>query len=309
MNLYLEKHTVDETELCVLERYRLFGIDKNDTKNYFFTEEYIPVDYSPFVKYCLKNLHIYDHYEELLQNLATENFNYQNFKVKYLDIADDIEFQRRHEIEGEVGWVLPGYARVDSPEVVLGVTRLEGQWMIGEYEKNNGVWRKHMQRPQGYCNALTSRSARAIVNIAAGNEKELHMIDPCCGIGTVVMEALSMGHHIVGSDINDKIAAGASRNLEYFGYAPVIKVGAIQDVEGQYDRVILDLPYGILSIADISYQQELIQCASRLGRCLTLISIEDMSGILNELSFHIEEYCIIAKGNFKRNLYYCIAKD
>lgn len=304
MNLYVLKHTHDETELCMLEKKTLFNIEC--TENYFFVPNYIDVDRSPFVKYCLRNVILSDSLEGLLEIIRNENISYESFKIKYLDIDGSIEFNKRHEIEGIIGYEINGLAKVNTPSIVIGITRLEGKWILGEYLKNSAVWYKHTIRPQEYCNALTTRVSRAIVNIAVGNDKDKKIIDPCCGIGTVVMEALSMGMNIVGSDINEKVARGAARNLEYFDYPPVIKQGNIHEIRDHYDIVIVDLPYGILSITSKMNQIEIVRSAKRIGDKIALVSVEDMEEELLTIGFKIKEKCVIAKGKFKRKLYILI---
>lgn len=306
MNLYIEKHTIDETELCKLEKRCLFGIEaSDDDKNYFFIEEYIHVDRSPFVKYCLKDITEYDSYEGLLNSIQRSTKYYEGFKIKYLNIEGDMEFNKGHEIEGEIGFIINGSAKVDKPSIILGVTKLNNNWIFGEYIVNSGIWRKHMSRPQGYCNALTSRVARAIVNIAGGSNQKQSIVDPCCGIGTVVMEAISMGFEVTGYDINEKIVHGARKNLLHFNYPLVIDTRDIHTLEEYYDIVIIDLPYGILSIADLSTQHHIIDSAAKIGKRLVIISIIDMTQKIMALKFNIKETCVISKGKFKRHLYVC----
>lgn len=303
MNLYIIKHTVDETELCNLEKKCLFKVSTD--KNYFFVEDYIHVDRSPFVKFCIKDIIIHDSKEDLIRYLISTNATYDGFKVKYMDIQGDVEFEKRHIIEGEIGYNINGRVEVGNPSIVLGVTKLDGKWIFGQLEKNSGVWYIHMGRPQSYCNALTTKTARAIVNISAQNNMELKIVDPCCGIGTVVMEAVSMGFDVKGYDINENIVAGAQKNLKFFKYPNVIQTMDIHKLEEFYDIVIVDLPYGILSIADVSTQQAIIERAAMLGRRLVVVSIIDMSQKLKDIHLKIVESCIISKGNFKRHLYVC----
>jgi tRNA (guanine10-N2)-dimethyltransferase len=303
MNLYVLKHTEDETDLCRLEKKCLFNVVSEE--KYFLIDNYINVDRSPYVKYCIKNITFGSSLDNLIEIIKKQNISFDNFKVKYLDIEGNTEFSRRHEIEGIIGYEINGYAKVGTPSIIIGVTQLEGKWILGEYLKNSAVWLEHTGRPQEYCNALTTRVSRAIVNIAAGDNMDVKIIDPCCGIGTIVIEALSMGFNIVGSDINEKIVRGALKNLEYFDLPEVIKVNNIHDIKEKFDIVFIDLPYGILSITNRLNQLEIIKSAKKIGNKVAIIGVEDILSDLVDLGFNIIEQCIIAKGNFKRNLYIC----
>ena len=42
-----------------------------------------------------------------------------------------------------------------------------------------------------FSNSLDIRLARTLINIAGENDQTKTMIDPCCGMGTVVLEATS----------------------------------------------------------------------------------------------------------------------
>ena len=306
MNLYFLKHTVDETELCNLEKKCLFKVV--NSQNYFVIENYIDVNRSPFVKYCIKDIMMTNSLENLVELIREKDIAYDDFKVKYLDLDESTNFNRRHEIEGIIGYVIRGLARVDAPSIIIGVTCIEGKWMLGIYLKNQGVWRDHNNRPQEYCNALTTRVSRAIVNITVGAKVNCTIIDPCCGVGTVVMEAISMGFDIVGFDINKNISEGAKRNLDFFGYPSVVKHGDIHNLQGHYDIAIVDLPYGILSFINRSEQLALVKSAKALADKIAIISAYDATYDFKNLGLNIIEKCIIPKGKFKRYLNICIKK-
>ncbi|HCR81121.1 MAG: hypothetical protein UY13_C0002G0359 [Candidatus Pacebacteria bacterium GW2011_GWB1_47_8] len=65
---------------------------------------------------------------------------------------------------------------------------------------------------------LPPKIARAMVNLALGNTPKPGVIvyDPFCGTGTVLMEALERGAHVVGSDLAHEAAVGAQTNLAWF---------------------------------------------------------------------------------------------
>lgn len=61
---------------------------------------------------------------------------------------------------------------------------------------------------------LPPKVARMMVNIAVGNTSST-VYDPFCGTGTVLSEALMVGHNVIGSDLDGKATAGAEKNLEW----------------------------------------------------------------------------------------------
>lgn len=64
---------------------------------------------------------------------------------------------------------------------------------------------------------LPPKVARMMVNIASGDAGVTRktVYDPFCGTGTVLAEALVVGHNAVGSDIDGKATAGAEKNLKW----------------------------------------------------------------------------------------------
>lgn len=62
---------------------------------------------------------------------------------------------------------------------------------------------------------LPPKVARMIVNIAGGGKNEATILDPFCGMGTVVAEGILGGHHMYGSDISPDIIKRAEANIAW----------------------------------------------------------------------------------------------
>lgn len=61
---------------------------------------------------------------------------------------------------------------------------------------------------------LPPKLARTLINLAAPAASST-LLDPFCGSGTVLMEALLNGLNVVGSDISDAMVGGAQQNLDW----------------------------------------------------------------------------------------------
>ncbi len=66
---------------------------------------------------------------------------------------------------------------------------------------------------EGHIGMLPPKVARMMVNIAQSN----YILDPFCGTGTILMEALTIGLKAVGSDINPKQVERTRKNIEWLG--------------------------------------------------------------------------------------------
>ncbi len=62
---------------------------------------------------------------------------------------------------------------------------------------------------------LPPKVARIMVNLATQGKSGLTLADPFCGTGTVLSEAMLLGYHVVGGDINPDAVSGAESNLAW----------------------------------------------------------------------------------------------
>ena len=154
-----------------------------------------------------------------------------------------------------------GEPDLNHPDLIFGLVTLGGRWYFGIYHKSESVWLHHLKKPREYSTALSTRVARAIANIAVPNPKGIQAIDPCCGIGTVLVEALSMGIDIVGRDINPLVTSGSRENVAHFGYTCDVTVGPISEVTKNYDVAIIDMPYNLVTYVTPDYSS---------SRCLSM---------------------------------------
>ena len=147
--------------------------------------------------------------------------------------------------------------------------------------------------------------ARALVNIAVPELTGVKVIDPCCGIGTVLVEALSMGVNITGSDYNPLVMKGIRNNLTHFGLSGPVFLRDIRDITEMYDVAIIDMPYNLCSVVSDKEKFEMLRCARRLVKKMVVVTTEDIDGILNEVGFEIADRCEATKGKFIRQIIVC----
>ena len=168
-------------------------------------------------------------------------------------------------------------------------------------------WNQHNDKPYSYSHSLALRDARAVVNIALGNDLSKTIVDPCCGVGTVVLEGLSMNAHIVGYDINKYVAYQARLNLEHYGYDPLlIQRCDMRTLKKTYDVCILDIPYGVYSPFTYQQQCELLEKTRDIAAELVLISHVPMQKELINIGYHMKDQAMIQKGSFQRYITHCL---
>ncbi|MCJ7689660.1 MAG: SAM-dependent methyltransferase, partial [Clostridiaceae bacterium] len=131
------------------------------------------------------------------------------------------------------------------------------------------------------------------------------IVDPCCGIGTVLIEAISMNLNIKGYEINAYIGKNAKTNLRYFGYEDVITIGDMHDIKEKFDVAIVDLPYNIFTQITPGEQLAIMESTRRIAEKMVIITFEDMVMQINSVGFHIDDRCTVSKGTFERHIFIC----
>ncbi|WP_456272324.1 TRM11 family SAM-dependent methyltransferase [Bacillus sp. AK031] len=306
--IYIYSWDENEDELCAMETRALFGTDLNSG----ILESRLKVDpsRSPFIRERIEVLCEGGSLEELIEKIRELPEMETTFKVMYVQETaflneEKVRFEERRSIERKVGMNIRGEAELSEPEIILGIIQANGRWMFGPYCKNEAVWLKHQWKPNSYSTALGTRVARAVANIALPEPSGKKAIDPCCGIGTVLIEALSMGMDIDGSDINPLVLPGVRENMEYFGLRGEVALRDIRNVTETYDAAVIDLPYNLCSVITGSEQLEMLESARRIAGRLVLVTIEPVDAVIKEAGFEIVDRCVVMKGNFRREVILC----
>lgn len=232
------------------------------------------------------------------------------FKVIFLKInglseQDQVDFLGKRDVERQIGSAITGEADVHHPDVTFGLIPFEGRWYLGRYLQSEPIWFKHMKKPREYSTALSTRVARAVANIAVPEPEGVKAIDPCCGIGTVLVEALSMGIDIVGRDINPLVVEGSRENIAHFGLTGDVNLGPIAEVEESYDVAIIDMPYNLYTHATPADQLAILKDAYPFTEKLLVVTIETMDHMVEEAGFVVTDRCIAKKGLFLREILVC----
>jgi len=301
---YLINFSQQEKELCQLEmkyifnyrpegKYVLSDIDTNPTR-------------SPFIKEKISILFSGNSIEDLVEKVIENKIAYEEFKVIYLKSGDcDVEYKERLKSVSAIGYVVKGEPNIHNPKIIIGISKIQDRWILGIYDKNDFKWHIHDRKPYSYSNALSLKVAKALVNIAVANNYQTKLVDPCCGIGTVVIEAMDLGINVKGYEINELIAENAQRNLEFFGFDNVIKQKDMHSIEEKFDVAIIDMPYGIFTPTTVEKQKDIIKSVSRFCKKLILVTITDMDEVLRVENFNIVDKCSVNKNNFKRFITVC----
>ncbi|WP_335869613.1 TRM11 family SAM-dependent methyltransferase [Bacillus sp. 2205SS5-2] len=310
MKSFLYNYTWEENEasLCALEQRALFG--RSAESNILESSVEIDPSRSPFIRERLDVICEGNGLEELVTKIKELDEVSTSFKLVYLNhpnltTSEKVGFRERRRLEKEVGMNIKGEANLTHPDIMYGIVNMHGRWVFGNYVKNQAVWLHHQRKPHSYSTSLSTRVARAVANIAAPNPKGMKLIDPCCGIGTVVVEALSMGMDLVGSDRNPLIIQGVKENLAYFDLEGEVTLKDINDVTGHFDAAIIDMPYNLCSVVSAEEQLTMLQSAQAFAERVVIVTLEEIDSIVEKAGLKITDRCEVSKGRFIRQVLVC----
>ncbi|WP_154974260.1 TRM11 family SAM-dependent methyltransferase [Priestia megaterium] len=306
--IYTYACSEEELSLCQLERRSLFEIETE--KPIIKSAVKLDPSRSPFIKERLDIMYESDDLADICKQVEDIDLGDQTFKLIFMKINDlekdqKISYKGQRAIERDVGWHFVAKADLHNPDHLFGIVPFEGRWYFGKYQKSEAVWLHHLKKPREYSTALSTRLARAVANIAVPKPEGIKAIDPCCGIGTVLVEALSMGIDIVGRDINPLVTDGSRENIAHFGLKGDVKTGPISDVTTHYDVAIIDMPYNLYTHATPEDQLSILKHARRFADKVVVITVDTIDHMIHEAGFSISDRCVARKSVFSRQVVVC----
>jgi len=269
----------------------------------FFSDFEVDPSRSPFIRHRLSIRHAAATLDELADRLRAEHrtdFEFMHFKFE----GSELTYEEWRDRTAELVSVVNGAAG-DMPRTLMALAKKDGVWYFGEYAQNDNRWKEHDRKPETNSHSLGLRTARALVNIAVPDAGACTLVDPCCGVGTVLIEALSMGVASRGFEINRRVAESARLNLAFFGFPDVVAPLDMHGITEHFDVSIVDIPYGLFTPVTPEEQVAIIRTARRISDRMVIITFEDMEEAIHGAGFRIVDRCRVRKGRFVRYISVC----
>jgi tRNA G10 N-methylase Trm11 len=296
-----------ESDLCKLESKYLFNKEEKD--KLLISDIKIEPTCSAFIRKRVDVQLQSEDYLELIEKIKNEKICVDDFKVEYVVLTGDkTKYDDRLDKLRDVGYSIDGNPEYYKPTTIYAICYHEGIWYFGTLLKNNFDWEKHNKKPFSYSNSININIAKALVNIAAKNNKDTKLLDACCGVGTIMLEACFAGNHIEGCDINWKVCRQARENLAHFNYSTTVYRSDIKDIGNRYDAAIIDLPYNLFSCADDDTFLHIIKSAAQVTNQLVIVSTTDIKHIIEKVGLKATDVCSVTKranANFARRIWIC----
>jgi len=195
---------------------------------------------------------------------------------------------------------------LEKPEFSIPLSRI-GRLYLAAIEiplKRNFDQRKPQFRPYFHPTSMHPKIARVLVNLARV-KKGNSILDPFCGTGGILIEAGLMGIKARGSDIDEEMVAGCSRNLQHYDIEGEIKLIDAMKIDKEFsdvDAIVTDMPYGRSSFTtekDLrKFYNEFISVAGNLlqkGRYLVIVMPDKFTpepenfSVVDEFSLYVHK--------------------
>ncbi len=171
--------------------------------------------------------------------------------------------------------------------------------LIATPDRSQYEERAPLKKPFFLPGVLMPRISRAIVNMS--RIREGYMLDPMSGTGGILVEAelISDSIHVVGCDIQKKMAYGTRWNLRYYGrhYDVIRQDSTLMGIKpSSIDAMVTDFPYGqstpVMGETPETLHRgtlEEMYRALKPGRYAVVVYREPMEKLLKEAGFNVIE--------------------
>lgn len=192
--------------------------------------------------------------DEVVNHIKNVDLEGKSFAIRAKRVGNRWSGEEVKELTENIGTILKDQAPVDleDPELEIRVA-MSRSCHVGkklfDIDRTAFEERKPRNRPFSTPISLHPRLARALVNLTGVKAGEV-LLDPFCGTGGILIEALLIGAEVVGSDIDGKMVAGCKRNLSFLGLPDEdielrkMDVSEVVNHIDVVDAIATDPPYG-----------------------------------------------------------------
>ncbi len=305
--IYSFNYDYHHAELCKLESRHIFN--EAVLNKFLFSNIKVDPSISSFIKNRFEISISEDSYSRLLDKLKEKNICCQGFKAEYMLLeGDPTEYTERLKKLKDIGILIEGKPDVQNPSIIYSICNSNDIWHFGVLVKRNTDWRKHKNKPYSFSNSLCIHIAKTLVSLASKGNRTTKLLDACCGVGTVMLEACYAGLSIEGCDINLKSIKHTKQNLEHYKYTSRVYCMDVKDLTQKYDAAIIDLPYNLYSYSDDVITSNIIESTVKLSSRIVIVSKSDIEAVIKKSGLKIIDFCTVEKRGrsmFTRSIWVC----
>jgi tRNA (guanine10-N2)-dimethyltransferase len=294
-----------EWELAAAEAWAFTGGEARGRLVY--SPQAVDITRSAYLHACLEIEAQGANLAELLADCRRQGMAYEGFRITLFRPPPKVS-GHGEQIIRQVADAITGDPDLSTPRVQLGLVGSQHHWLVGRLIScGRNHWRRGIDRPVHFSSALPQRFSRALVNLVASPGDTL--IDPCCGVGTPLIEATEAGIIAVGADYNPKMLTCLALNLAHLGLPQRLFHADARTLGGRYEGAVMDLPYGRNLKGPQTPPAELIAPLRQVARRIALVSAVPLDSLLPTLGLRLIRAAQVPKGQLVRHVYLVAGSD
>jgi tRNA G10 N-methylase Trm11 len=220
--------------------------------------------------------------QALTMDLIRQSFSADRFRIEFLSLSKRVSTHPQDAILA-VADAINGAPDLNHPQQRFLLITHENGFYFGEILAESArSYQKHDAKPYRTSSSLPSQLARALVNLAYPARS---ILDPCCGTGSILLEACATGVTAFGMDRNPKMVGMTRRNLQHFGYEAVVQRGDATQCTQTNEAVVTDLPYGRFLDLDENNIKAILRQMAVLAPLGIYLAEQDISAWLHEAGY------------------------
>lgn len=241
--------------------------------------------------------------EELLTEVRRKALRFDEFRVEFVRLGNAPPLPSQKSIVAVADALKGCFPNLDHPKVRLALVVGATEVLLGEIRtESDRSYTRHDAKPYTTSSSLPSRLSRALVNLVA--QKGDVVLDPCCGVGTLLLEAAAVGAIPVGCDWNLRMVEKARANLSHFGYAGTIHHADARTWHMPVDAVVTDLPYGRNTVMSPNVVRGILSAVARVATRAVFVALADVRSWMEEAGFsNVRVYAVPKYRGFVRRVH------
>jgi tRNA G10 N-methylase Trm11 len=292
--------TEQEQEIALAELWALAGVEGKG--RVVRVPQPVDAERTAYVATCAEMLAHGPRPEAIAEQLAATRPTFERFRVTLLTLPPRPKIDSQRAIV-EVARHVYGTVDLQTPLQELLLVGTETEWHFGRLVSRTArSYAAHEHKPHQLSSALPARVARAMVSLVA--KPGDRVIDPCCGTGTILLEAWAAGASAVGGDVNPKLAGMTRENLEHFRRPPWVCAADATTLWVTGDAVVTDLPYGRQTQRTPELYARLLSRFPSFAPRLAVVTAEDITDLLIGAGYEVLRTAAVPKpSGFSRRIH------
>jgi len=246
--------------------------------------------------------------DDLIEGVTQTDFPADEFRIEFCPLSPENRIHPRQSILALAN-AIPYYPNLNHPKHrFLLVERQENLWLGEILSECEHSYQIHATKPYNISSSLPSQISRALVNLVFPQAHSL--LDPCCGTGSILLEAQALGIQAYGGDLNKRMVGMARKNLAHFDYAAKVEHADARTCQQTADALVTNLPYGRFLEANETVIRAILENGRKLASVAIYVTEYDLMDWLVAVGYrNVAVYPVAKHDSFVRYVYLARGSD